>query len=113
MFNVTRRGNDEGIKESLYEAMEQSDNSMKQLMWVNNHEKLSYKQKVMNMVDLVQREFHNPKDNEIKLTNNHIDFLMRGFKDALEHMQADLPEGVYKYIYTRIDKTLISIMKQQ
>src|SRR5699024_251847 len=98
------REDDKGVKESLYKAQEYSDDPLEQLNWINEHDEVTYKQKVMNMASITQVSFNNPEHKEIKLSCNDIDSLKRRFIDALSNMQEDLPEGVYHYIYTRINQ---------
>src|SRR5699024_5819663 len=107
------REDDKGVKESLYKAQEYSDDPLEQLNWINEHDELTYKQKVMNMASITQVSFNNPEHKEIKLSNNEIDIIMRGIINTLNHMQEELPEGEYNYIYKRINQTLIEIMKKK
>lgn len=110
---ITHRDYDNGVRESLFEAQEQSKNPMEQFLWVKNNQELSYQQKIINMIDLVQMNFSIRDNTEIKLTDGHIDLLTRAFGDSLRHMQEDLPEGVYRFIYSNTEKTLEEIMKQK
>lgn len=110
---ITYRNYDEGVDEALVNAQKQSDEALKQFQWVKNNEDLSYQQKIINMVTLIQMHFNSHTFEEIKLNDAHIDLLFRGFLDALSHMQEDLPEGVYKYIYSNTVHTLEEIMIQK
>lgn len=110
---ITLRDFDEGVRESLFEAQEQSKDPLEQLLWVKNNQDLSYQQKIINMIDLVQNNFNLHDKTEIQLTDGHIDLLTRAFGDSLRHMQEDLPEGVYRYIYSNAERTLEEIMKQK
>lgn len=110
---ITRRDFDKGVRESLFEAQEQSENPLEQLLWVKNNQELSHQQKIINMIDLVNMHFNLHENIEIQLTDGHIDLLTRAFGDSLRHMQEDLPEGVYRYIYSNAERTLEEIMKQK
>lgn len=110
---ITYRDRDEGVVESLVEAQKHSDEPLEQFLWVKNNQDLSYQQKIINMVALTQLHFNSHTFEEIKLNDAHIDLLSRAFLDALGHMQEDLPEGVYKFIYSNAADTLEEVMKQK
>jgi hypothetical protein len=41
-----------------------------------------------------------------------MDNILRGFWDALRHMQEDLPEGLYRYIVSKTEKPMMKVLKK-
>lgn len=113
MFNnrITYRDEDQGVNNAIMEAYKQSENPYEQFLWLKNNKNLTDQQSVHGMVDLVQQNFNAHTGKKVSLTDGEIDLIMRGFKDALKHMQKNLPQGVYNYIKYNIEDTLEKIIK--
>ncbi|MEK4448660.1 hypothetical protein N1I81_22760 [Bacillus sp. FSL M8-0052] len=110
---ITYRDSDPGVQEALMKAQMQSDDPYDQFKWLKENKELTSQQSVIGMVNLVQMNFNVSQGEKVVLNDGEIDWLMRGFSDALKHMQKDLPEGVYRYIKNNIEDALEHIIKQQ
>lgn len=58
---------------------------------------------VMYMAEVTQTQLRDTNNGEIKLNPFLLEYMTRGFIDAIAHMQEDLPEGVYEYIENKTD----------
>lgn len=66
-------------------------------------EKYGPKFKVMRMLELAQANLSINHKGDVELFAGTLDWFVRGTLDAVDHMQDDLPEGVYQYINTNIE----------
>lgn len=98
--------------EALFEPQRQSDVPYEQFKWLKESRDLTDQQCVIGMVNLVQMNFNVHQEEKVVLSDGEIDCLMRGFADALRHMQEDLPEGVYHYINNNVEDALEHAIKQ-
>src|SRR5699024_6445284 len=109
---ITRRDYDDDVRQAMIQAQKQSDDPVEQFLWLKNNDDLNPKQKIINMVDLIQANFNVHMNKEMSLYDGYIDMLMRSIGDALSDMQEDLPGGVYNYIKKNAENTLEEIIKQ-
>jgi len=49
---------------------------------------------------------------EIKIDGANIDLICRSLMDALRHMQSNLPEGVYGYITSKMEDSMLDIVNK-
>ena len=109
---ITHRDEDRGVNNAIMESQKQSESPYEQFLWLKDNKDLTDQQTVHGMVELVQQNFNVHTGKKVSLTDGDIDVLMRGLKDALKHMQKDLPQGVYNYIRNNIEDTLEKVIKQ-
>lgn len=112
--SITHRDRDEGAKQALFDAQERSDDPYEQIQFIKNNDQYTHQQKIIGMVDLVQQS-HNVhrSHSQVNLTDGHVDYLMRGIGEALSHMQADLPEGVWRKVSSNLESSLEAMVKQR
>ncbi len=70
---------------------------------------------LLGKIILLQNEYSikaSGKNEKIQLSAMEVEYFLRGFLDMARHMQADLPEGVYKYINRRIESVLKELLNQ-
>lgn len=58
---------------------------------------------MMRMTEIAQVALRDTKESELELHPVLLEYMTRGFMDALAHMQDDLPNGVYGYIENNTD----------
>lgn len=110
---ITHRDYDEDVRLAMMEAQRHSEDPMEQFLWLKNNRELNPKQQILNMVNLIQMNFNVHTSNKVTLSDGHIDTLMRAMGDSINHMQEDLPWGVYNYIKKNSEDALEEIMKQR
>ncbi len=59
--------------------------------------------KVMRMLELAQFNLSINPNGNVELFAGTLDWFIRGTLDAVDHMEDDLPDGVYEYINTNIE----------
>lgn len=69
------------------------------------------KYKVMRMLELAQQNLSINRNGNVELYAGTLDWFIRGTLDAVNHMQEDLPDGVYKYINTNMDPVAKKIIE--
>ncbi|HEY8344263.1 MAG TPA: hypothetical protein VIL66_03625 [Bacillota bacterium] len=94
------------------QAQKHSDNPMEQIEYVRK-QNVSKKHELMFLIEMSQMYFanHPTLSEPITFEPPAIENTLRGLMEAVNHMQKDLPDGVYEFILNRMDHFLIKCLE--
>lgn len=111
-FNPHRHDHASGYIQCISEAQfKYPDDPIAQLEHIKkSHNDLWY---AMALAEVGQRVFSRRYTyKKISFDSTELDYLYRGILDALNHLQRNLPEGVHRYIVSRIDSFTYSAIEK-
>ncbi|MGK5512193.1 hypothetical protein [Brevibacillus formosus] len=87
------------------------DEPLEQVEYVRQNNDSRYY--VMMLVEIAQRELAKRPtlSEEMNISPMLLEYMLRGFMDAVAHMQDELPEGVYDYIKNKSDTFLLKCIE--
>lgn len=97
---------DKEYKELVSQAInEHPDDPIAQIQYLESIG-TSEKFLLQRMVQLAQSEMVSATDLDISFSGRQLEWTLRGIMDAINHLQKNLPSGVYNYIYNHMDTFL-------
>lgn len=85
-------------------------NNIKQAEYIK--EKIGHLYYAIYMIETLQQKYSHNTETKYEFEGILLDYLMRGYLDALNQLSNKLPEGIYKYISDRIESFFAESLKQ-